>query len=331
MSKFDKITKRNEFFAARDSELDALIDKSTGKIQPHLVEKINCPLCGCSDYKVVFVKNGFDFVRCSKCTLIYVNPRIKEKEVIKYYNSDVSSNTRAINFLSSPKQQEVDKELYVELFNKIKDRAPNGKILDVGCSFGLFLNMAKDLGYEVLGLELNEVAAKYGREKYGITIEPKLLEECDFPDESFDVVAMFGLIEHLFDPVKAVKEVKRILKPGGLFIGRCPNVQAFVFMVLHELGRTFTGRIHLSYFSEKTLKYLFNKTGFTDVELETFITGKDSILNYFQFLDPFGDEQYDFLPDKFREFILDENNFKAIEKKMYELGLGMKFKFIAEK
>ena len=55
MSKFDKITKRNEFFAARDGELDALIDKKTGKIRKHLVEKIKCPLCGNPKYKLVFI------------------------------------------------------------------------------------------------------------------------------------------------------------------------------------------------------------------------------------------------------------------------------------
>ncbi|MCK4554848.1 class I SAM-dependent methyltransferase [Candidatus Parcubacteria bacterium] len=331
MSKFDKITKRNEFFADRDSELDALIDKNTGKIQADLVEKINCPLCDCSSYKAIFIKNGFDFVRCDKCTFVYVNPRMREKEVVKFYNSEAPSNARALDFLSSPKQQEIDKEMYIELLNKIKNKVPQGKILDVGSSFGLFLKTAKDLGYKVHGLELNEAAANYGKEKYGITIEPKLLEDCDFNDNTFDIVTMFGVIEHLFNPVEIVKEARRILKPGGLFIGRCPNVQGFVYMVLHELGRTFTGRVHLSYFSEKTLKYLFNKVGFRNVELETFITGKDSLLNYFQFLDPFGDEKYEYLPEKFRKYILDENNFKALEKKMYKLGLGMKFKFIAQK
>ena len=331
MSKFDRETKRNQFFTARDGELDALIDKKTGKIKKRLVEQINCPLCGNLKYKLVFVKNGFDFVRCDKCALVYVNPRMKEKEITKFYDSKADSNTRALDFLSSPLQQKIDKELYIELFNKIKKRVPSGKVLDIGCSFGNFLKVAKDRGYEELGLELNNMAAEYGRKKLGVNIEAKLLEDCNFPDNSFDIVSMFGVIEHLFEPVKIVKEIKRILRPGGLFIGRCPNVYGFVYMVLHELGRTFTGRVHLTYFSEKTLKYLFKKTGFKRVELETFITGRDSLLNYFQFLYPFGDEEYKYLPDKFRKFILDKKNFKKLENKLYELGLGMKFKFIAEK
>ena len=218
-------------------------------------------------------------------------------------------------------------------FSKLQHKIPKGKILDIGCSIGQFLDMGQKFGYDVLGLELNERAIKYAEENYNVKIEKKLLNECNFPGDSFDIISMFGVIEHLPDPLYVMKDVYRILKPGGAFIGICPNVQSLVCMVLHEQSKTFTGRLHLSYFSEKTLRFLFNKVGFKNdkIEIKTKYTGKDSLLNYFQFLDPFGDEEYQYLPDKLREFVLNKDNEKIIEDKMNEFGIGLKLIFIAEK
>lgn len=332
MSTFDKETKRNEFFEARDGELEHLIDPVNGRVRADLTERIPCRLCGHGEYRELFVKNGFSFVRCANCTFVYVNPQLKESAILKYYGDHLPSNDRALAFLSSPRQQEVDRELYDEMFATIASRIRQGRVLDIGCSFGLFLKTAQDRGYEVQGLELNEKAASYGREKFGIPIEAKLLEECRFPDASFDIVAMFGVIEHLPKPVDVIREIHRILKPGGMFIGRCPNMVSLVCMILRAEARTFTGRVHLSYFSERTLTYLLKeKVGFKDVAIDTFVSGKDSILNYMQFLDPFGDETMEYLPERFRVFLQDPARVEALERAIGDLGLGYKLKFFATK
>ena len=166
---------------------------------------------------------------------------------------------------------------------------------------------------------------------YGIKPQKKLLENCDYPDNSFDVISMIGVVEHLPHPLDTLKIVHRLLQPGGVFIGQVPNVQSLVVMVLHQLSRTFTGRDHLVYYSQKTLHDLFKRVGFSTVETFTQFHGRDSILNYFQLLDPFGAENYDFLPQAFKNWILDPENFKKIENKMHELGLGLKMEFITRK
>jgi 2-polyprenyl-3-methyl-5-hydroxy-6-metoxy-1,4-benzoquinol methylase len=331
MSKFDRETNRNAFFYHRDGELDRMIDPKTGKIPIELVEYIRCYICDSPAYDHLFVKNGFDFVRCNECTLIYVNPQLKEKAILQYYGEEAPSHDAFLNFVLSPKQQEIDRKLYLYMFEKIKSRVPKGRILDIGCSIGSLLDTAKSLGYDPLGLELNEKAASYAEEHYGVRVMRKLLEDCHFPNNSFDAVSMVGVVEHLPRPVETLKEIIRILRPGGIFMGRCPNVQSLAAMILHGQFRSFTGRNHLSYFSPNTLKLLFTKAGFSSSEVETFYTGKDSILNYFQFLDPFGDEEYRYLPEKFREFILDPKNMKFIEQKMEELEIGLKLRFFAEK
>ncbi|MBU1131461.1 class I SAM-dependent methyltransferase [Patescibacteria group bacterium] len=333
MSTFDKKTKGDIYFAQRDKELDKLIDSTTGKVYAHLVKKINCMLCESPDYTVLFTKNGFDFVRCNKCGHIYVNPQLSEESITAHYNDNSKTTKLCQNYLSSKKSMELRSKLYKDFFSKLKEGIPGGNILDIGCSMGQFLKMGKDLGYEVLGLELNEEAAQRAKKKFGVPVERKLLEECSFDDNSFDIISMFGVIEHLPNPVEVIKDVYRILKPGGAFIGLCPNVNSLVCMVLHQSSRTFDGRMHLSYFSNQTIRYLFTKVGFQNknIEIGTCYTGKDSLLNYFQFLDPFGDEEVKYLPDKFRKFITDKKGWKKFEKKMSELNLGLKLTFIAKK
>ncbi len=332
MSTFDKETRRNEFFEARDGELDRLIDPETGFVRSELTEEIPCRLCGTRDYRALFVKNGFRFVRCARCALVYVNPQLKESAILKYYSDELPSNNRALEFLASARQQEVDKKLYEEIFARIPPHLQRGRVLDIGCSFGLFLKTAKDRGYDVEGLELNEKAGRMAEEKFGIRVQPRLLEDCRFPDQHFDIVSMFGVIEHLPKPVEVIREVHRILKPGGMFIGRCPNVASLVCMILRGEARTFTGRVHLSYFSEKTLHELLEKRiGFREVAIETFVSGRDSLLNYFQFLDPFGDETLEYLPERFQEFLRDPEKAGALERALEDLGLGYKLKFFAVK
>ncbi|MBI2099160.1 class I SAM-dependent methyltransferase [Candidatus Uhrbacteria bacterium] len=332
MSNFDKATHRNEFFFYRDKELEELIDPQTGKVRSELTEKINCRICASPLFDHLFVKNGFDFVRCGNCTFVYVNPQLKEKAILKYYNEDVPSHETFMKVVLSSEQQRTDIELYKTYYDKLKTKIPaGGKVLDIGCSIGLFLKAGKDLGYDTVGLELNEKTASYAEEMYGVKVERKLLEDCKFPDNSFDAVSMFGVIEHLPQPLAVMKEIVRILKPGGIFLGRCPNVESLAYMILHGTARTFTGRNHLNYFSGRTLERLFKTAGFNRCEIDTVYSGKDSIFNHLQFLDPFGDEENKYFPDKFREFLANKDNVAMLEQKMNELGIGLKLRFFAEK
>lgn len=332
MSQFDKETKRDVFFAQRDREIKQFIDPRTGKVRADLVNKVRCLLCDQDDCRYLFSKDGFDFVRCHHCSHVYVNPQMDEAKIVEHYNEDSETNDLAIEFMTTPRQEETNRQNYNYFFDFIQNKIPaRAKFLDVGCSTGLWLSIAKAKGHEVVGMELNKKAGEIAHERFGIEVVPKLLDEVDWPDQSFDVISMFGVIEHLVHPVADMKIVNRLLKPGGIFLGICPNVQSLVVMVLHEQSRTFTGRLHLSYFSDKTLRYLFNKTGFKQVDISTHFHGRESLLNYFQLVDPFGEDTFAYLPDKFRAWVTDLSNWPKIEAKMHELGIGLKLRFFTQK
>lgn len=115
----------------------------------------------------------------------------------------------------------------------------NIKILDVGCGTGAVLDFLKDRGFIVEGVDNNEEALKYCRNK-NLSVTLGSAEKMEYPDETFDLVLALDVLEHLSDPALAVKEVFRVLKKGGLFIATVPAHQwlwSYHDVALHHYKR----------------------------------------------------------------------------------------------
>jgi SAM-dependent methyltransferase len=100
------------------------------------------------------------------------------------------------------------------LLDLIGEHVSSGRLLDVGCGHGLLLDEARRRGFDVVGLELSRSAALHARQALGLDVREVPLEEFDTWD-SFDVVVLADVIEHLDDPVGAVERCARLLRPGG--------------------------------------------------------------------------------------------------------------------
>ena len=133
---------------------------------------------------------------------------------------------------------------------------PRGRLLDVGCGAGYFLDAARAAGWEVQGVELSPAAARVGRERLRLDIFQGTLAEAAFADVQFDVVTLFEVVEHLRDPGEVLTEVARILKPGGVVAVQVPNDQhAYRNWVSGARNRWWViPPLHLFYFTEPTLK-----------------------------------------------------------------------------
>src|SRR5690349_22293158 len=101
----------------------------------------------------------------------------------------------------------------------------SGRLLDVGCSAGFFLKVARDRGFDVHGLEIPADTAALARERYDVDVQVGTLDDAHFEPGSFDVVTMWDVIEHVRDPVGAMSTVARLLKPGGIAALMTPNVE----------------------------------------------------------------------------------------------------------
>jgi ubiquinone/menaquinone biosynthesis C-methylase UbiE len=137
-----------------------------------------------------------------------------------------------------------------------------GALVDVGSGAAYFVERAQCKGWDAYGVEVGDWAAAVARERSVENIRIGTLADQNFDDESFDAVTANQVLEHLPNPTRELKEIYRILKPGGVFYANVPNFQCLSIL----LGRDdFEGNHpmgHLSYFTPKTLARLIDNAGF---------------------------------------------------------------------
>jgi SAM-dependent methyltransferase len=137
--------------------------------------------------------------------------------------------------------------------------------LDVGCAMGSMLKEAKAAGWESMGVETSEFAAKYAAEHAGCAVYPGTLEKAAYPSDSFDVVTLMDVIEHVPYPMDLMNEIHRVLRPGGVLFVVTPNFSSF-FVRLY--GRTAYGvwpEQHVVYFQPPTIERLLRDVGFARI------------------------------------------------------------------
>jgi SAM-dependent methyltransferase len=145
---------------------------------------------------------------------------------------------------------------------------PAGKVLDIGCATGALLAELKKRGWGTTGVEICKEEAEYARKERSLDVRSLPLEEGNFASCSFDAVLASHLIEHLNNPGSLVKEVGRILKPGGRFIVTTPNISGFQAKIFKGAWRSAIFD-HLYLFSVKTLSELLKRNGFKIEKIKT--------------------------------------------------------------
>lgn len=235
------------------------------------MEKIVCNLCGSNNYKQfliredlnLFIEGQFQLVQCTKCGLVYQNPRPTPAEIFKYYSDNYNQYNIAV---------EDEKNILVKLgrcyglqkrAKVIQQQKKNGKLLDIGCATGDFIvSMQKNHGWQVSGVEPNQRAANYIRDRFEIKVYNSFQNEPSLDDHSFDVVTLWNVIEHLPNPSEALENINRLMTQDGLLVISTPNLNSLnaalfgKYWIGYELPR------HLYIFSLETLSPLLAKTGF---------------------------------------------------------------------
>jgi len=253
-----------------------------------IFEYRNCPVCGQNDFEVLFESNMkpddfnvlFDYsmeghdsreglegylvpgkewgrhVRCKNCNLIYMNPMEKVSKTNEYYSKAKNTHAPTIRecYLRTAKSQ-------VRLIQKY---AGGTNLLDIGCAQGFFLFSASKAGYTTKGIEISQDAAAYAIKEFGLDVEAKPFEELRFPENHFDVVTLWQVLEHVPYPLMMLKEVHRILKPGGLVVASTPNIGGIPAKILRKRWWDIK-RLHLNQFNTKTLANILQNAGFKNM------------------------------------------------------------------
>ncbi len=223
------------------------------------MEEIDCPICEQSRGDPLHLEGSFQMVRCSSCQFIFLNPRPTAGSLHHFYQTYLPEEESSIE-----SWKRMMKPVFHRAANLLKRYGRNGRLLDVGSGFGFFVAEMKKKGWEAAGVEISQKALEYARNVLGLTVHPGPLGKAGFPDNQFDAVTAFYVIEHLPSPRGFLRECYRILKPGGLLLLRYPHTTP-IKNLLHFLGvknRLYDLPAHLSDFSPKIIQQCLEKIGF---------------------------------------------------------------------
>lgn len=228
-----------------------------------------CPLCAHADAARVIEYPQLLFVRCAGCGLIYKRESAPELGA-GGYEEDYFRFNRA-KYLSrwEHRVRKCRRQVLAAL-----EFAPHARdLLDVGCSAGYVMAAAESLGLKGTGADISKFAVNLCRER-GFQAEVGSLSALPFPDESFDIVTLKHTLEHIEQPLDGLREVKRVLRPGGVAFVIVPDAAYYKIIVMPRRGRSFRpdrrGWQHHVYFFEQNLADAATRAG-----LEPLKAGKD--------------------------------------------------------
>lgn len=162
----------------------------------------------------------------------------------------------------------ITRERYRQLLAEWEPFRKTNKILDIGCGTGFFLDVAKEMGWEVYGTEFTDDAVNICKNK-GINMQTGRLNAGWYNPEQFDVITSFEVMEHIYNPIEEVQNIHHILRKGGLFYLTTPNFNAVERYMLKDNYNVITYPEHLCYYTPKTLNYLFTRNGFRKMRVMT--------------------------------------------------------------
>lgn len=270
----------------------------------HLRETVTCNFCQKDQsgflfratdrqYQSVPTDVWCDVVKCKKCGLIYLNPRVKEEYIGEFYPE--SEYYTQIQIAENGRMKRFKNELFCTIaqlyfgypssrmtwksklcgtavfrvfpfrYRRLLPYIPQGKLLDFGFGNGDYLCRMQDLGWECWGIERDMKSIEHMK-KWKISAYSDLWNP-EIQPNYFDWVTAYHSIEHVYDPAAVLKRIYEILKPGGrVFIG-VPNFDSFAGRFFGPFWDNLGVPIHPYIFTSNSITYILNKIGFKNIKV----------------------------------------------------------------
>ncbi len=243
-----------------------------------MTEPVRCDLCGGSHHELMFVGSdrlfgvpgSFPLVRCQDCGLNFIAPRPAPEELGRYYpQEDYDLYSKAAGL----KGRSMDE--LARLLGPRRDRIAvykqPGRLLDIGFGDGSFLYFMKQSGWDVAGVDFNQKMVELVREDLDIDARAGQLEEAHFDDGAFDVITLWGVLEHVQSPRQTVAEIARITGEQALLVIYTQNAAAPEARLLGRDWFIYEMPRHLYSFTATNLARLLARSDFcvSEVVYET--------------------------------------------------------------
>ena len=220
-----------------------------------------CRICGSSDTTPFLVKNGFHLARCNTCRLVQVADDLSDVELETYYDEGFFDET--YDWLREQSGRTKEYEKFHFRMDEIEQFTPGkGMLLDIGCSFGFFLDVARQRGWQVAGIDVGESAIKFAKEELQLEAYVSDIEGAPFPLGQFDAVTLWNVIEHVADPLADFRRINRVLKVGGIAVFTTGDVGSLFARIMGKHWRMLIPPIHISNFHIHSAKVMLERSGF---------------------------------------------------------------------
>jgi 2-polyprenyl-3-methyl-5-hydroxy-6-metoxy-1,4-benzoquinol methylase len=235
----------------------------------------SCELCGYNHFDTVRPWLGVsEIVRCRQCGLQFVNP-MPDRAYIQnlYHRAGQGGDPDTDYFLKYIRERKNRNESFTSLYERrlsdIERHCPQkGKILDLGCAAGFFLQSARNRGWQPYGIDIVPQFAEFARQDLGLVdVTCGSIDELALTPETYDAVTLWDLIEHLPQPGHLLKKIYASLRPGGVIILWTPNIKNAV--LVREEWHGYLPDHHLYFFSPETLAGFLHHARFQIVHTST--------------------------------------------------------------
>ena len=242
------------------------------------MQNVLCDLCGEDQVRELAVIISARIVKCMQCGLGYVNPR-ESPDVLARIDEEYYGDGKIIEEVSHFNVGST--RLFLHTLKLISRCRPSGRLLDIGSGGGFFLKLAREYGYTAFGVEVDEDGCVVARRHGGLNIVHGTIFSAQFDTAFFDAVTLLNVLEHIESPSAVLKEVSRVLKPGGVLVVTVPNLlfglvllRCYDFVTTVHRVRDFRNDFgvfhvpeHHYFFTPATLRAMLAELGFQSIKV----------------------------------------------------------------
>lgn len=222
-----------------------------------------CILCGSEDAELIFsgpdrllgLPGTYSVICCRSCGLARTEPQIPVEQRSIYFEPDEGAEQG-----KNDRVNQYQGRLATRIDRAVKSESKR-RVLDIGCNDGAFLELMRYRGWDAMGVELGEESSRVAREEKGLSVVTGDMFNQELPPGAFDAVVMSHVLEHLADPIEALKRIHTLLKPGGMLMLSLPNYSSPEAKIFKKNWYCWALPPHLYHFNRRSVGAAIEKAG----------------------------------------------------------------------
>lgn len=204
-------------------------------------------------------------LRCQDCGF-HFDPNVTATAVRGLYDDSYFRNYGGRGYTAAAATRRHEAAVRARLLQRY---VSGGRLLEIGCASGFFLEAARRAGFDVLGIEPSETPAQQARAQFGVEVITGFIEDVDLPVETFDVACAWHVLEHIPDPLPTLERIRGALRPGGHLLLEVPNIASDRALRERSHWHNLDPRNHVGHFEPRALRALLERAGFEQVGTDT--------------------------------------------------------------